>query len=147
MTSQLNVALHHNHPGSLVCLVYHFDMLSMRVCTTRHRQTSGWLVQELNVCTVVAPLGLLLVFQISVIRKSGYCFLVGRWFSPRTRIFSSINQSSSHDFALTLMLLVASLGDTHWCKRKAEKVLKPWYLRVLSEGYPMDTNMTGYRWF
>ena len=29
-----------------------FDMLSMGVCTTRHCQTSGRLVQELNVCTV-----------------------------------------------------------------------------------------------
>ena len=29
-----------------------FDMLSMGVCTTRHWQTSGRLVQELNVCTV-----------------------------------------------------------------------------------------------
>ena len=28
------------------------DMLSMGVCTTRHWQTSGRLVQELNVCTV-----------------------------------------------------------------------------------------------
>ena len=28
------------------------DMLSMGVCTTSHWQMSGWLVQELNVCTV-----------------------------------------------------------------------------------------------
>ena len=29
-----------------------FDMLSLGVCTTRHWQTSGHLLQELNVCTV-----------------------------------------------------------------------------------------------
>ena len=28
-----------------------FDMLSMGVCTTRHLQTSAWLLQELNVCS------------------------------------------------------------------------------------------------
>ena len=38
--------------GSLVCLPYLFEILSMGVCTTRHKQTSGRLVQELNVCTV-----------------------------------------------------------------------------------------------
>ena len=31
-----------------------FDMLSTGVCTTGHRQTSGCLVQELDVCTVSA---------------------------------------------------------------------------------------------
>ena len=29
-----------------------FNMLSVGFCTTRHWQTSGRLVQELNVCTV-----------------------------------------------------------------------------------------------
>ena len=33
-------------------LAYSFDMLPMGVCTTRHRQMSGRLVQELNVCIV-----------------------------------------------------------------------------------------------
>ena len=51
---------------------------------------------------------------------------------------------------LTLMLLVANLVNTKWCK-KTEKRLKPWHmgthLRVLSESYPMYTNMTGFRWF
>ena len=37
-----------------ICLF--FDMLSMGVCTTRHWQTSGRLVQELNVCTVYISL-------------------------------------------------------------------------------------------
>ena len=39
---------------------------------------------------------------------------------------------------ITIMLLVANL-------------LKPWHMgthpRVLSESYPMNTNMTGFRWF
>ena len=30
-----------------------FDMLSMRVCTTRQWQTSSRLVQELNQCTIL----------------------------------------------------------------------------------------------
>ena len=37
----------------MMCLAYLFGMLSMGVCTTRHWQTSGRLVQELNVWTVV----------------------------------------------------------------------------------------------
>ena len=37
---------------SLMCLAYIFDMLSTSASTTRHWQTSGRLVQELNVCTV-----------------------------------------------------------------------------------------------
>ena len=49
---QLHVTLIRNLPGSLMCLSYSIDMLSIGVCTTRQRQTSGQLVQELNVCTV-----------------------------------------------------------------------------------------------
>ena len=37
--------------GSLMCLTF-FDMLSMGFCTTRHWQTSGRIVQELNVPTL-----------------------------------------------------------------------------------------------
>ena len=36
----------------LMCLAYFFDIQSICVYTTRHWQTSGRLVQELNVCTV-----------------------------------------------------------------------------------------------
>ena len=43
-TSQLNVAL----IRKLLCAWFIFDMLSISVCTTRHWQTSGQLVQELN---------------------------------------------------------------------------------------------------
>ena len=52
MPPQMNVAL--------ICKLYRvigmldllFDMLSMGVCTNRNWQTSGQLVQELNLCTV-----------------------------------------------------------------------------------------------
>ena len=52
MTYQLNVALICKLSGSLMYLAYFICMLSTGVCTPRHRQTSGRLVQELNVCTV-----------------------------------------------------------------------------------------------
>ena len=41
--------------GSLICFSYFLlcDMLFMGVCTTKHWQTSGRLVQELDVCTEV----------------------------------------------------------------------------------------------
>ena len=52
MTSKLNLALIHKLRGSLINLAYFFDMLAIGVCTTRHWQASGRLVQELNVCTV-----------------------------------------------------------------------------------------------
>ena len=50
--------------------------------------------------------------------------------------------------ALTLMLLVANLSITKLGKQP-EKCLKHWHmgthLRVLSESYPMNTNMPGFR--
>ena len=56
MTSQLNVALIGKLRGSLKCLYYLFDILSMGDCTRKHWQTSGRLVQELNACTVALDL-------------------------------------------------------------------------------------------
>ena len=53
MTSQPNVALIRSLRGSLMLGLF-FDMLSIDVCTARHWQSSGWLVQELNICTVGA---------------------------------------------------------------------------------------------
>ena len=54
MTSELNVALISKLCWPLMCLVYFFwHDLSMGVCTTRHCQTCGQLVQELNACTIV----------------------------------------------------------------------------------------------
>ena len=51
---------------------------------------------------------------------------------------------------LTPMLLVANLTNTKRCKKR-KKGLQPWHmgahLRVLSQGYPMNTNMTGSGWF
>ena len=54
MTSQLKVALICKLRGSLICLAYVFDILSMDVFTIRHRQTSRQVEQEINVCTVVS---------------------------------------------------------------------------------------------
>ena len=50
MTSQLKVAFIRKLRGSLMWLDYFFDTLSLGVCITRHWQTSGRLVQELNAC-------------------------------------------------------------------------------------------------
>ena len=51
---------------------------------------------------------------------------------------------------LTLMLLVADLAKTKWCK-KPGKWLKPWHkgthLKVLSDSYQTITIMTGFRCF
>ena len=59
-----------------------------------------------------------------------------------------LNRAFIH--SLTLMLLVANLVITKWCKNP-EKWLKPWHksthLRVLGESYLMNTHMTGFRWF
>ena len=43
--------------GLLICLAYFFDMLSKGVCTTRHLEASGQLVQELDVSTVLSLTG------------------------------------------------------------------------------------------
>ena len=63
--------------------------------------------------------------------------------------FQSVPYHSNYS-NLTILLLVTNLANTKWCK-KSEKWLKPWHmgthLRVLSISYPMDTNMTGFRWF
>ena len=53
MTSQLNEALIRKLRGSLMCLAYFLDMLSVGVCTTRHLQTPGQMVKELNVRNVI----------------------------------------------------------------------------------------------
>ena len=51
---------------------------------------------------------------------------------------------------LTLMLPVTNLANAKRCE-KPGKLLKPWqmgtHLRVLGESFPMNTNMTGLRWF
>ena len=48
------------------------------------------------------------------------------------------------------MLLVANLANKNDEKYR-EKLLKPWqmgtHLIVLSESFPMSTNITGFRWF
>ena len=49
---QLKVALNRKLRGPSMCFSYVCDIISMGVSTTRHGQTSGRLVQELNVRTV-----------------------------------------------------------------------------------------------
>ena len=56
VTSQLNAVSNRKLPGSLVCLAYSINVLSIDVCITRYWQTPGRLVQELNDCTVVSIL-------------------------------------------------------------------------------------------
>ena len=41
--------------GSFICMAYFFGKLFIGICTTRHWQTSGRLVHEFNVCTVLFP--------------------------------------------------------------------------------------------
>ena len=52
MTSQESVALIRKLGFVIGVLGGLFNMLSMSVCTARHWQMSGRLVQELNVCIV-----------------------------------------------------------------------------------------------
>ena len=53
-------------------------------------------------------------------------------------------------YFLTLMPLLASLANTKWYKKHG-KWLKLWHMgthmRELSESFPMNTNVTGFRWF
>ena len=55
-----------------------------------------------------------------------------------------------HASTVTLILLVANLTNTKWCK-KPEKWLKPLHmgtcLTVLGKSYPMNTYMTGFGCF
>ena len=60
MTSQLNVVFHRKLRGSLVCLSYFWHVIH-GCLKNRHWQTSGRLVQELNVCTVCMYVCLLTV--------------------------------------------------------------------------------------
>ena len=59
---------------------------------------------------------------------------------------------SEHVYALTLMLVVASLSNTKWCKILKSNwnpgiwVLNTTHLRVLIKSYLMNTNITGFRW-
>ena len=59
-------------------------------------------------------------------------------------------KATDHLRVFPFMLPVANLANTKWCK-KAEKLRKPWHmgthLRVLNESFPMNTKMTGFRWF
>ena len=73
--------------------------------------------------------------------STSFCALLG--FLLRLR-------DGTGEWKLTLILLEANSTNTKECK-KPEKSLKLWqmgsHLKVLSESFPMSTNMTGFRWF
>ena len=89
-------------------------------------------------------------------KEEGKCWLVHFKPGMGVNIESFIGRKATHSplltwsVNLTLMLLVANLANTKWCK-KTWKCLKPLqmgtHLKVLSESFPMNTNMTGFRWF
>ena len=72
-------------------------------------------------------------------RKGSYCIIV---------LLFKDNLLAKN--TLTAMLLVTNLAN-YKMMQKSEKVLNPWHmgthLRVLSESYLMNTNMTGFGWF
>ena len=68
----MNVALIRKLRGALMCLAYIFDILSWGVCKTRHSQTSGRLVQELNACTVHVCICQFLPFKLVVALTLGF---------------------------------------------------------------------------
>ena len=78
MTLQLNVALVRKLSGSLMCLSYFSEMLSMGVCTTRHWPMSGRLVQKLFVCTVYATRQTIRILKLNIIRINLYWPLFDR---------------------------------------------------------------------
>ena len=53
-----------------------------------------------------------------------------------------------YSITLTLIMVVASLANTIWCKN-AENIWKPGtpdtHMRVIIESYPMNTNTTGFK--
>ena len=57
----------------------------------------------------------------------------------------NVEHNPTQKSPLTLMLLVANLANTKWCKQKWQTLAHGTHLRVLIEGYPMNTNMTGFR--
>ena len=72
------------------------------------------------------------------------------FYLPTFPIYLGPLQETNFFLALTPMLVVANLAYTKWCI-KPERWPKPWHLgthlKVLSSTYPLNTNMTGLRWF
>ena len=86
------------------------------------------------------------------IRRLGRCR--GFYWLLNTRAVASLSGLEEHTLLLTLMLRVANLTNTKWGKNPweiTETSLKQWqmgtHLKVLNESYPMNTNMTWFRWF
>ena len=78
-----------------------------------------------------------------------------RWLQWKViSVWQGLEKMSTSDnklnFLINLVVLVANLAKTKWCK-KPEKWLKPWqmgtHLRVLSKSFPMNTNMAVFRRF
>ena len=64
--------------------------------------------------------------------------------------FSSDPEYTPDVSGLTLILPVANVANTKWCKKNTPKYLKPWHVGtqvwVFSKIYLMNTNMRGFRW-
>ena len=58
-----------------------------------------------------------------------------------------MDQASVDAIFLTLLLVVTNLVITKRCGKCLKPLHMGTHLRVLSESYPMNTNMTGFRWF
>ena len=78
-----------------------FEMLSMCVCTTRRQQTSGRLVQELNVCTV---------HQLLASQGFTDCYT----FFSCLRIFPFLYEKVAGSFSIAKCLLRAGSTPTTW---------------------------------
>ena len=100
-TFQLNVALISKLRGPLMCFANIFDMVSTVVCTTRHWETSGLLVQKLNACTV----------------KQGLLSLSVVWFYIKQTHFKSIILSI---YCIAYLLTTALIFEI-----KPEKLVQP----------------------
>ena len=67
--------------------------------------------------------------------------------------FLGMNELKNGDEAMINKLLSPNAAVGKFCQgcKKAEKWLEPWqmgiHLKVLREGFPLNTNMTGFRWF
>ena len=80
---RMNVAFIHKIRWSLVYVAYLFDMLPTSFGTTRHWQTSGRLVQELNVCAVcVSHVLITPAFRVEVFPDSRVVLGTGNHFDP-----------------------------------------------------------------
>ena len=113
MISKLNVDLFRKWVNDVLRL-FLFDMPSMGVCTTRHWQTSGRLVQELNVYTEGQEAVLILT--------GGYLWDISNGIRPNESALPGLTQCVSEvSFAASINLMRCrniarneSLHKTYW---------------------------------